>query len=75
MFTVESKALHHLIYMVTLSGLGLGESPRPNLAYPLKANEKVIHVSFKTRDVVPMVKVRLLESHPLVTSGKGLVHA
>uniref|UniRef100_UPI001FA6C0EA hypothetical protein n=1 Tax=Ciborinia camelliae TaxID=647257 RepID=UPI001FA6C0EA len=75
MFTVESKAFHHLIYMMTSSDLGLGESPRPNLAYPLEANKKVIHVSFKTRDVVPMVKVILLESYPLVTSGKGLVHA
>lgn len=72
---VVSKAYHHLIYMMTSTDLGIGENPMLNLAYPIKANEGVIHVSSKTQDVVPMVKVVLLESYPLVTSGKGLVHA
>jgi hypothetical protein len=54
--------------MMTSSDLGGEESSKLNLAYPLKANEEVIHVPSKTQDVVLMVKVVLLEPHPLVTS-------
>lgn len=59
---------------MTSSDLGQGESLRLNLAYPLEATKIVIHISILSQDVVPMVKVVLLESYPLVTSGKGLVH-
>lgn len=75
MFVNEDLVLHHLVIMMTSSDLGQGESPRLNLAYPSEACKSVIHVSDKTRDVVPKVKVKLLESHPLVTIGGGLIHA
>lgn len=74
-FVVVDKVHHHLINMMTSTDLGLGESPRSNIAYPSKASKEVIHVSNESRDVVPMVKVTLLEPNPLVTSRKGLVHA
>lgn len=61
--------------MKTPSDLGLGESPRLNIAYPQKACKLIIHVLDEKRGVVSKVKVKLLEPHPLVTSGKGLVHA
>jgi len=61
--------------MMTSSDLGLEESSRPNLAYPLEASKEGIHVSSESRDVVPMVKATLPEPHPLVTSREGLVHA
>jgi hypothetical protein len=75
LYLIESKVLHHLVNMVTSSDLGRRESLRLNLAYPQKANKSVIHVSDPSQDVVPMVKVLLLESNPLVTSGEGLVQA
>ena len=66
---------HHLTTMMTTSDLGQRESPRLNIAYPLKAKKLVIHVSNVSRVVVPMVKVILLEPYPLVTPRKGLVLA
>jgi hypothetical protein len=74
-FAIVISAHHHLTAMMTSTDLGLGESPRSNIAYPHKARKSVIHVSDVSRDVVPMVKVILPESNPLVTSREGLVHA
>lgn len=74
-FAIESSALRYLVYIMTSSGLGQGESPRLNLACQIKALKSGIYVKDSTRDVVPMVKVILLESNPLVTSREGFVHA
>ena len=39
MSAIVNTVHHHLIYMMTSSDLGLGESPRPNIAYQLEANK------------------------------------
>ena len=75
LYLVGNKILHHLVNMMTSSDLGRRESLRLNIAYLPKAKKSKIHVYDSTQDVVPMVKVVLLESNPLVTSGEGLIHA
>ena len=74
-FAIKDEVLLHLIYMLTSSDLGLEESSRLNIAYLSEAKRKRIHVWTDSRDVVPTVKVILLEPYPLVTSREGLVHA
>jgi group II intron reverse transcriptase/maturase len=65
----------HSTNMLATSGLGLGESPRLNIAYLLEACNMGIKVTIEVQVAVPMVKVKLPGSNPLVTSGKGLVLA
>ena len=65
----------HLTIMLATSGLGQGESSWLNLAYLLKACKMIIKVLIEMQVAVPMVKVILLESYPLVTSREELVHA
>jgi hypothetical protein len=72
---VEMRESHlHLIVMLATSGLGHGENPRLNLAYLLEAFEMLIQIYTKMQVAISMVKVILLESNPLITSRKGLVH-
>ena len=65
----------HLTIMLATSGLGQGESSWLNLAYLLEACKMIIKVLIEMQVAVPMVKVILLESYPLVTSREELVHA
>jgi len=65
----------HLTIMLATSGLGQGESSWLNIAYLLEACKMIIKVLIKMQVAVPMVKVILLESYPLVTSREELVHA
>jgi len=46
-----------------------------NIAYLLEACDMIIKVLIEMQVAVPMVKVILLESNPLVTTRKELVHA
>jgi hypothetical protein len=64
----------HLTNMLATSGLGQGENSWLNIAYLLEACKMVIQLSIEMQVAAPMVKVILLKSNPLVTSGKGLVH-
>lgn len=69
------KSHLHLTEMLATSGLSQGENPRLNTAYLLKASKMGIQVTIDLRVADPTVKVKLLESNPLVTSRKGLVLA
>lgn len=65
----------HLTIMLATSGLGQGESSWLNIAYLLEACKMIIKVLIEMQVAVPMVKVILLESYPLVTSREELVYA
>lgn len=74
LFVIVSPAYLYSIDMETASSLGICESIILNIAYLLEACKMAIPITHETQAVVPMVKVRLLESYPSDASGKGPCH-
>lgn len=69
-----NKDPHYLTEIMMSSNLGPHENVGSNLACLTEVSKAGIHINATMQDIAPMVKVILLELHPLAASGKGLVH-